>query len=244
MSLNGKVALITAASRGIGRAIALRLGRDGASVVVNYHSNEGAAEEVVAGIEKAGGKAVAIQGDIGTPGDVEWLFDETLRIFGGLDIVVNNAGITVVGPTQFFDVAQLDRALAVNVKGTFLALQQAANHVRDGGRIINISTGYTRAPNPHVGVYVGTKAAVEQFGHSLSKELGERRITVNSVLPGLTDTEGVAPEVRARADTYIAQTPLGRFGRPEDIADVVAFLASEDGRWVTGQAISATGGLA
>ena len=244
MSLQGKVALVTAASRGIGRAVALRLGADGANVVVNYHTNEAAAKEVVEQIKAAGSEAVAVRADIGVPADVERLYKETLSAFGGLDIVVNNAGITVVGPTAFFDEEALDRALAINVKGTFLSLKHAANHVRDGGRIINVSTGYTRAPNPYVGVYVGTKAAVEQFGYSLAKELGERKITVNSVLPGLTDTDGVAPEVRAQADTYISQTPLGRFGTPEDIAGVVAFLAGEDGRWVTGQAISATGGLA
>ena len=244
MSLQGKVALVTAASRGIGRAIALRLGADGANVVVNYHTNETAAKEVVEQIRAAGSEAVAVRADIGVPADVERLYEEALAAFGGLDIVVNNAGITVVGPTAFFDEEALDRALAINVKGTFLSLKHAANHVRDGGRIVNISTGYTRAPNPYVGVYVGTKAAVEQFGHSLAKELGERRITVNSVLPGLTDTDGVAPEVRAQADVYISQTPLGRFGTPGDIAGVVAFLAGEDGGWVTGQAISATGGLA
>jgi 3-oxoacyl-[acyl-carrier protein] reductase len=244
MNLQGKVALVTAASRGIGRAIAVRLGADRAHVVVNYHSNEAAAEDVVEQITASGGRAVAVRADIGVPADIERLYKETVTAFGGLDIVVNNAGITTVGPTAFFDEEALDRALAVNVKGTFLSLKHAANHVRDGGRIINISTGYTRAPNPYVGVYVGTKAAVEQFGFSLAKELGARQITVNSVLPGLTDTDGVAAEVRAQADTYIGQTPLGRFGTPDDIAGVVAFLAGEDGRWVTGQAIAATGGLA
>jgi 3-oxoacyl-[acyl-carrier protein] reductase len=244
MSLQGKVALVTASSRGIGRAVALRLGADGANVVVNYRVDENAAADVVERIKAGGGDAVAVRADIGVPADVERLYQETLSAFGGLDIVVNNAGVTVVGPTAFFDEQALDRALAINVKGTFLSLKHAANHVRDGGRIINISTGYTRAPNPYVGFYVGTKAAVEQFGHSLAKELGGRRITVNSVLPGLTDTEGVAPEVRADADRYIGQTPLGRFGTPEDIAGVVGFLAGEDGAWVTGQAISATGGLA
>jgi 3-oxoacyl-[acyl-carrier protein] reductase len=244
MNLHGKTALITAASRGIGRAIALRLGAEGARVVVNYHANQIAAEEVVAAIKAAGSDAVAVRADIGVPADIERLYKETLSTFGGLDIVVNNAGTTVIGPTAHFDEDALDRALAINIKGTFLSLKHAANHVRDGGRIINISTGYTRAPNPYVGVYVGSKAAVEQFGHSLAKELGERGITVNSVLPGLTDTDGVAAEVRAQADTYIRQTPLGRFGTPEDIAGVVAFLAGDDGRWVTGQSISATGGLA
>jgi 3-oxoacyl-[acyl-carrier protein] reductase len=244
MGLNGKVAIVTAASRGIGRAIATRLGADGAKVVVNYHSNEAAAQEVVADIKKSGSEAIAVRADIGVPADIERLFKEALSAFGGLDIVVNNAGITVVGPTAFFDEEALDRAIAINIKGTFLALKQAATHVRDGGRIINISTGYTRSPNPYVGVYVGSKAAVEQFGFSLAKELGERQITVNSVLPGLTDTDGVAPEVRAQADVYIQQTPLGRFGTPDDIAGVVGFLASDDAKWVTGQAISATGGLA
>ncbi len=244
MSLAGKTAIVTAASRGIGRAVAERLGADGANVVVNYHRNQAAAQQVVDAITAGGGKALAVQADISVPADVLRLFDEAQAAFGGLDILVNNAGVTVVGPTAHLPVEDFDYAFALNVKGTFLALQQAALRLNDHGRIVNISTGYVKAPNPYVGVYVATKAAVDQIAASLAKEVGERQITVNSVAPGLTDTDGVAPEVRAQADTYIGMTPLGRFGEPRDIADVVAFLVSEEARWVTGQVISATGGLA
>jgi 3-oxoacyl-[acyl-carrier protein] reductase len=243
MGLEGNVALVTASSRGIGRAIAVRLGRDGANVVVNYHSNEAAARDAVREIEQFGSKAVAVQADLSVPHDVTRLFEEAVAAFSGLDIVVNNAGMRAFGPIATFPVEDLDQLLAVNVKGTFLALQQAANLVRDGGRIINISTGHTMAPRQNVAAYGGSKAAMEYFGHALAKELGSRKITVNVVLPGLTDTDGLSPEFRANADAFIAQTPLGRLGRPEDIADVVAFLASDDARWVTGQTIAAAGGL-
>jgi 3-oxoacyl-[acyl-carrier protein] reductase len=244
MGFEGKTAIVTAASRGIGRAVAERLGADGANVVVDYNASEGAAQEVVKTIIAAGGQAIAVRADISVPADVLRLFDEAEAAFGGIDILVNNAGITVVGPTAHLPEADFDRAFALNVKGAFLAMQQAALRLNDGGRVVNISTGYVKAPNPYVGVYVATKAAVDQIGASLAKELGERGITVNSVAPGLTDTEGVAPEVRAQADVYIGMTPLGRFGQPQDIADVVAFLAGEEARWVTGQVVSATGGLA
>ena len=243
MGLNGKVALVTASSRGIGRAVALRLSRDGASVVVNYHSNGAAARDVVGEIEQLGGKALAVQADLAVPHDVARLFEEAVTAFGGLDIVVNNAGMRAFGSVAEFPVEDLDRLLAINVKGTFLALQQAANLVRDGGRIVNISTGHTRRPGLQVAAYAGSKAAVEYFGHVLAKELGGRQITVNVVLPGLTDTDGLSPEFRENADTFIAQTPLGRLGRSEDIADVVSFLVGDDARWVTGQAIAAAGGL-
>lgn len=243
VDLNGKVALVTASSRGIGRAIALRLSRDGASVVINYQANEAAAAEVVGRIEQAGGKAVAVQADLAVPPDITRLFTEAVAAFGGLDIVVNNAGMRVFGSVADLPVETLDSLLAINVKGTFLAMQQAATLVRHGGRIINISTGHTREANPRVAAYGGSKAAVEYFGRVLAKELGSRQITVNAVLPGLTDTDGLSPEFRANADTFVARTPLGRLGRPEDIADVVAFLAGDDARWVTGQTIAAAGGL-
>ena len=242
--LAGRTALVTASSRGIGRAIARRLGRDGARTVVNYLANEAAAKEVVADIEAAGGDAIAVRADVSVPDQVEHLFDRAEEAFGALDILVNNAGVTIIGATADIDLALVDRAIAVNVRGSFLALRQAARRLRDGGRVVNISTGYVRAPNPGVGVYTGTKAAVDHMGACLAKELGGRRITVNSVAPGLTETEGVAAEVMANAATYVAMTPLGRLGQPADIADVVAFLASDDARWVTGQVVLATGGLA
>ncbi|MDX6314136.1 MAG: 3-oxoacyl-[acyl-carrier protein] reductase [Streptomyces sp.] len=241
--LSGKSALVTAASRGIGRAVALRLAADGARVAVNYHSNAEAAEAVVSAIEQAGGTAVAIQGDIGVREDVERLFKESLSAFGSLDILVNNAGLGANGNIADLDAELLDRVIDVNFKGTFFALQQAARHLNDGGRIVSVSTGYTRATYPGVGVYAATKAAVESLGLALSRELGSRKITVNAVLPGLVNTDQTAP-IRDQFDTFAEMTPLGRVGEPEDIADIVAFLASHDARWVTGQAIAAAGGLA
>ncbi|MEY9214838.1 glucose 1-dehydrogenase [Thermobifida halotolerans] len=243
-TLEGKKAVVTAGSRGIGRAISKRLAADGASVAINWHSNAEAAEELVQEITSEGGTAVAVQADMGVPADIERLFKEAKNTFGGIDVVVNNVGVNIIGPIAQIDEDEFDRAVAVNFKGTFLALKHAANMVSDGGRIINISTGNTRVTLPFTGVYAGTKAAVEQMGFSLAKELGPRQVTVNSVLPGLTDTEGVRPDIRANADGVIAMTPLGRMGRPEDIADVVAFLASDDARWITGQTIGVSGGLA
>lgn len=240
--LQGKTALVTASSRGIGRAVALRLAADGADVAVTYQSNADAAREVVDAITAAGGKAVAFKADFGVKEDIENLYKEVLNAFGSLDIVVNNAGISGNGPIADLDDETFERAVDVNLKGTFYSLRQAANKLNDGGRIVNISTGYTHATYPGVGVYTATKAAVEQLGLALAKELGARRITVNSVLPGLVNTDQTAP-IRDQFDTFAAMTPLGRVGEPEDIADVVAFLASDDARFVTGQYIAAAGGL-
>lgn len=243
MELEGKNALVTAGSRGIGRAISLALGERGAKVVVNYNTSAGSANEIVEAIGARGGKAVAVQADLGVSDDVGWLFEEAEQAFGGLDIVVNNVGINLVSPLAETDEDDFDRTVAVNFKGSFLVLRNAARIVSDNGRIISISTGNTRVTMPMIGVYAATKAAVEQMTYSLAKEVGSRGITVNVVLPGLTDTPGLRPEIRENAAGIIGMTPLGRMGRPEDIADVVAFLASERARWVTGQAIGASGGL-
>lgn len=243
MNLAGKNAVVTAGSRGIGRAIALRLGAAGANVVVNYHENRAAAEEVVAEIESSGPHAYAIQADLGSTHDVNRLFDEAEKTLGHIDVVVNNVGINLVSPLADTSEEDFDRTVAVNFKGSFLVLKKAAQKVTDNGRIINISTGNTRVTMPFIGVYAGTKAAVEQMGFSLAKELGHRGVTVNAVLPGLTDTDGLRPEIRENADQIIGMTPLGRMGRPDDIAEVVEFLASENARWVTGQTIGVSGGL-
>lgn len=238
MDLRGRAAVVTAASRGIGRAIAIRLAEEGADVVVNWRRDAEAAAETVRRITDRGGNAVAVREDVAR------LFAAAREAFGGVDVVVGNAGHNIVGATADLDEAEFDRVIAVNVKGMFLVLRQAAATVRDGGRIIIVSSGNTRATLPATGVYAGTKAFAEQMGLALAKELGPRQITVNSVLPGLTDTEGVRPDIRANAEEVIAMTPLGRMGRPEDIADVVAFLAGDDARWVTGQRIGVSGGLA
>ena len=240
--LAGKVALVTGASRGIGRAIALRLGRAGASVVVNYATNADKAHQVVDLIKAGGAQAVAIQADISVPADVARLFEEAGDAFEGLDIVVNNVGAYFVKPLTEVTEAEFDQLFNLNVRGTFFALQEAARRVRDGGRIINISSAQTRVPTPDQSVYSAGKAAVEQFGLVLAKELGSRLITVNNVVAGLTETDAlVLPEPVKQH--LIESTPLGRIGQPDDIAEVVGFLASPAGGWVTGHNLLATGGL-
>ncbi|MCL9798089.1 SDR family oxidoreductase, partial [Frankia sp. AgKG'84/4] len=194
-------------------------------------------------IVRAGGQARAVRADLGVPADVDDLFAAAADAFGPLDILVNNAGVVLSGATGEVTLAQIDRVLAVNVRGSFLAMRHAARCLRDGGRVVNISTGYTRNPNPLVGVYTGSKTAVEEIGRSMAKELGHRGITVNAVLPGLVETDGVTDTDRARFAEVAAMTPAGRNGQPDDIADVVAFLVSDAARWVTGQTIAATGGL-
>ena len=243
MNLEGKNALVTASSRGIGRAIARLLAARGANVVVNYNENQEAADDTVRTITAAGGKAIAVQADLGSAADVDRLFATTTEALDGLDIVVNNGGVNLVAPIATTAEADFDHVVAVNFKGSFLVMKHAANAVSDNGRIINISTGNTRVSMPFIGVYAATKAAVEQMTFSLARELGSRAVTVNAVLPGLTDTDGLRPEIRENASSIIRMTPLGRIGTPEDVADVVAFLASEEARWVTGQTIGASGGL-
>jgi 3-oxoacyl-[acyl-carrier protein] reductase len=244
MRLDGKVSLVTGASRGIGRAIAERLGRDGASVVVNYSGNAEAAREAVAAVEAAGGRAVAVRADVSRVPEVEALFDETIRHLGRLDILINNAGIMFNKPLADVGEDEFDRIFAVNVKGTFFACQQAARRMADGGRIVNFSSSTTALMLPTYSTYVATKGAVEQLSHVLAKELGPRGITVNVVSPGPTDTDLFGQDKTEEDKRRFAQmAALGRLGQPEDIADVVAFLASDEARWITGQNIRANGGL-
>lgn len=247
MTLEGKVALVTGASRGIGRAIAVRLGREGASVVVNYSGNAEAAREAVAAVEAAGGKAVAMKADLGQVARVENLFADTVDRFGSLDILVNNAGVLFNKLLADVTEDDFDRIFAVNVKGVFFACQQAARRMADGGRIINLSSSTTARPItlPTYSAYVATKGAVEQFSFVLARELGPRGITVNVVSPGPTDTELFGQGKTEQDKQRFAQTAaLGRLGLPEDIADVVAFLAGHEARWITGQNIRANGGVA
>ena len=239
----GKVAIVTGGSRGIGRAISETLARDGATVVVNYSKSAPAAQETVAAIAAQGGKAVAIQADISKVEDVRRLYRESQEKFGRIDIVVNNAGILPPVVTVADESEQNFDAVFGLLRGTYFSMQEAARRLPNGGRIINISSSTTRTWSPGYSIYAGAKSAIEQFTRSLSRELGARQITVNAVVPGLTDTDMIDSYSVAVREGAAKNTTLGRLGQPRDIADVVAFLASEDGRWITGQMVVANGGM-
>ncbi|HEY9374744.1 SDR family oxidoreductase [Streptomyces sp.] len=244
--LAGKTALVTGGSRGIGRGIAERLGRDGARVAVHYGGNEVAAKETVAAIEAAGGEAFAIGQELGTPGDAAALWAAFDARADGLDILVNNAGIGASRPFATIEEEEYDRIFAVNTKAPFFLAQLGAERLRDGGRIVNVSTGLSKAAMmPDTIAYAMSKGALDVFTRYLSKVLGARGITVNAVAPGIVDTDINAAWLRGNAEAWAgaeALSTLGRVGEPADIADVVAFLASPDARWVTGHWIDATGG--
>jgi 3-oxoacyl-[acyl-carrier protein] reductase len=237
-----KIAVVTGASRGIGRAIAERLGRDGHSVVVNYVRDRRAADDVVEAITGSGGRAVPVQADVSDPGDIDRLFEEAEKVFGPPTVVVASAGAGAFVPTAEATEADFDRVFALNTRGTYFVLQQAARRVVDGGRIVAISTAGTQMPLAATGLYSGSKAAVERFAFSLAKELGGRGVTVNVVAPGATDTDGLVMDPGSVAQ-LVGQTPLGRLGTPSDIADVVGFLAGPDSAWITGQLVNANGGI-
>jgi len=241
-ALTGKVAIVTGSSRGIGRAIAERLGRDGANVVVTYAGNRDKAEAVVQSIESSGSKAIAIQVDMRKLEDVRSMVQKAIAQFGKLDILVNNgAGINVFKPTTDMTEADYDSMFLIT-RGVYFALQEAAKVMSNDGRIVSISTGGTSQAMAGGGAYTGSKAAIEMFSNCLAKELGARGITVNTIAPGLTDTDGMVLN-EEQVNGLIAQTPLGRLGKPEDIADAVALLISDDARWVTMQNVRATGGI-
>ena len=245
MSANqNRTAIVTGASRGIGAAIAERLGRDGFTVVVNYAGNAGAAEEVVRKIEAAGGKAVAAQADVGDADAVRRLFDSAEAAYGGVDVLVNNAGIMMLSPLAGADDAHFDRQIGVNLKGTFNTLREAARRLRDDGRVINFSTSVVGLKLETYGVYAATKAVVETLTAIMAKEMRGRGITVNAIAPGPTATDlflnGKSDELVAR---MAKMSPLERLGTPEDIAAAVAFLAGPDGGWINGQTLRANGGL-
>jgi 3-oxoacyl-[acyl-carrier protein] reductase len=239
-----KTAIVTGASRGIGAAVAERLAKDGFTLVVNYAGDAAPAEALVAKIEKAGGHAISYKADVSDAGAVRVMFDTTVTRFGGVDVLVNNAGIMQLANIADADDAFFDRHIAINLKGVFNGLREAAKRLRDGGRIINFSSSVVGLYQPTYAVYAATKAGVEAMTHVLSKELRGRNITVNAVAPGPTATElflkGKSPEV---IDHLTKLAPLERLGEPDDIANVVAFLAGPDAGWVNGQILRVNGGI-
>jgi 3-oxoacyl-[acyl-carrier protein] reductase len=246
--LTGKVAVVTGASKGIGASIAKHLAAEGASVVVNYASSKSGADKVVGEITGAGGKAVAVQGDVSKKTDIDRLFTETKKAFGKLDILVNNAGIYEFSPLENVTAEHFHKQFDLNVLGLVLTTQEAVKHFSPaGGSVVNISSivsGTYAAPNGSV--YSATKAAVDAVTRSLSKELGARKIRVNAVNPGMIETEGFHAAGIAESDMrkqVEAQTPLGRIGQPQDIAPAVVFFASDDASWITGESLYITGGL-
>lgn len=245
-ALTGKTALVTGGSRGIGRAIAERLGRDGARVGVHYNRDEAAAAQAVAVIEAAGGSAFAVRAELGVPGDAEALWSAFDTQADGVDILVNNAGIVELGTLAETTPEGFDRVFAVNARAPFFVTRLGLDRLRDGGRIVNVSTSYTLGhTDPGLIAYAMTKAALDLFTKNLAKDLGRRAITVNAVNPGAIDTDMNASWLRSDAAAQAAiaaRSPLNRIGVPDDVAGIVAFLVSEDAGWVTGQTVDATGG--
>jgi 3-oxoacyl-[acyl-carrier protein] reductase len=245
--LKNKVALVTGASKGIGAAIALRLAEEGAAVAVNYASSKAGADKVVKEIESKGGKASAIQADVSKKGDIEKLFNETVKSLGKLDILVNNAGVYEFAALEEITEEHFHRHFNLNVLGLLLSTKEAAKHFgSDGGSVINVSSVASTSAPPGASVYSATKGAVDTITKSLAKELGPRKIRVNAINPGMVETEGVHTAGLAEGDfrkQFEAQTPLGRIGQPEDIAPAAAFLASDESSWITGETWFLTGGF-
>jgi 3-oxoacyl-[acyl-carrier protein] reductase len=244
--LEGKVAVVTGASKGIGAAIARQLGAEGASVVVNYASSKEGADKVVNEIVSKSGKAIAVQGDVSRQADIDKLFAETKKAYKKVDILVNNAGIYEFGPLEAVTEAQFHKIFNLNVLGLLLTTQAATKHFSEGASVINIGSGVSRITPPNTAVYTATKGAVDAITGVLSKELGAKKIRVNSINPGIVETEGTHTAGFIGSDfekALVAQTPLGRAGQPDDIGAVAVFLASDDSRWLTGEHILAAGGL-
>lgn len=245
--LEGKVAVVTGASKGIGAEIAKHLAAEGAAVVVNYASSKEGADRVVGEITKKGGKAVAVQGDVAKQADVEKLLAETKKAFGKLDVLVNNAGVYEFAPLGNLTAEHFRKQFDINVLGLLATTKEATKYFgKEGGSVINISSLVSVAPMPNASVYSGTKAAVDAVTKSLAKELGPRKIRVNSINPGLVITEGVQSAGFEGGDFqkgYEAQAPLGRVGQPEDIAPAAVFFASSDSSWITGETLVISGGV-
>ena len=244
--LAGKVAVVTGASKGIGAAIAKSLAAAGASVVVNYASSKAGADAVVAGITSAGGRAVAVGGDVSKPAEAQGIIDGAVKKFGRLDILVNNSGVYEFAPLEAITEESFHRMFNINVLGLLLTTQAAVKHMSEGASIINIGSIASSSAPPASAVYSATKGAVDAITGVLSKELGAKKIRVNSINPGIVATEGTQSAGFIGSDFekgLVAQTPLGRVGRPADIAAVAVFLASDDSAWITGEKILAGGGL-
>lgn len=243
--LHGKVAIVTGASRGIGRSLAEDLAQNGAKVVVNYASSSRSAVEVVEGIRAQGGEATAIHADVSQVSDIELLFQKTIDTYGRVDILVNNAGLMVTKPISDITEADFDKLFAVNVKGTYFACQQAMRYMENNGRIINFSTSILGVMFPTYSLYAGTKGAVEQFTRQLAKEFGPKGITINAVAPGPVNTElFTTGKTEEQIEGIRRMNSFGRLGETDDISSVVLFLASESSKWITGQTIRANGGFA
>jgi 3-oxoacyl-[acyl-carrier protein] reductase len=241
---NGKVAIVTGASRGIGAAVAERLGRDGFTVIVNYSGSVEAADALVRKISAGGARALAVKADVSDPGAVREMFETTVAKFGGVDVLVNNAGIMTLSNVVDTDDASFDRLIAINLKGTFNTLREGAKRLRPGGRIINFSSSVVGLLQPTYGVYAATKAGVEAITSILAKELRGRNITVNAIAPGPTATDlFLKGKPQAVIDHLAKLAPLERLGEPDDIARAVSFLAGPDGAWINGQVLRANGGI-
>ena len=246
-SLQGKVAIVTGASKGIGAAIARSFAAEGASVVVNYSSSKAGADKVVADIEKAGGKAVAVQGDVGKAADVKQIFAEAHEAYGAPDILVNNAGVYQFAPLEDVTEAEFHRQFNTNVLGTILATQEAVKRFGNkGGSVINVSSVASEHAMPNATVYAATKSALDSIGRNHAVELAGRKIRVNTIAPGGVETEGTHSAGVIGSDfekQMVAGTPLGRLGQPDDIAKVAVFLASDAAGWITGERVAVAGGF-
>jgi 3-oxoacyl-[acyl-carrier protein] reductase len=244
MSNKDKVAIVTGASRGIGAAVAERLAKDGFAVIINYSGDTKSAERLVDGIKASGGRALAIRADVSNPAAVRAMFDEAEAAFGGIDVLINNAGIMSLATLADSDDAFFDRQMAINLKGSFNTMREASKRIRDGGRIINFSTSVVGTKPETYGVYAATKSAVETMTAVLAKELRGRNVTVNAVAPGPVATDlflnGKSQEL---VDRMAKMNPMERLGTPQDIAAVVAFLAGPDGGWINAQVLRANGGM-
>lgn len=244
--LSGKVAVVTGASKGIGAAIAKAYGAEGASVVVNYASSKAGADKVVAEITEAGGKAIAVKADVSKADEAKALIDDTVKAFGRVDVLVNNSGVYEFAPLEEITEESFHRQFNTNVLGLLLVSQAAAKHLPEGGSVINVGSVVSRTTPPNTAVYTATKGAVDAITGVLSREFGQRKIRFNSINPGMIDTEGARQAGIIGSDfekVIAAQTPFGRTGQPEEIADIAVFLASKDSRWLTGETLIASGGL-